>query len=171
MLKLLAKVITLGTIAILVKIGLVLATSRYENDYMGASRIKQALLKAPGVNRIILIGGSNLAFGIDSEGLEACTGRPVVNMGLQAALGLDYMFEEAAAGTRPGDVALIVPEYEHFCGGDPAGDGQILLSLLQFNPSAARYLRDERQWWHVLRAAAVINNRLWVHTILMRMAL
>ena len=44
--------------------------------------------------KIILAGGSNLAFGIDSKQLEETLGMPVVNLGLHAGLGLHFILEE-----------------------------------------------------------------------------
>ena len=154
---------------LLAKVALIISTRSYESDYLAESRVKQARLHASGQNRVILIGGSNLAFGIDSGVLEKSLGRPAANMGLHAALGLEYMLEEAAHGARPGDLAVLIPEYEHFYG-TTAGDGTTLLSLLRFNPSAARYLTDYRQWLNIARATAIVNNRQWLHTMFIRIA-
>ena len=40
--------------------------------------------------KIILIGNSNLAFGIDSEKIENSVGMPVVNLGLHGSLGNEF---------------------------------------------------------------------------------
>lgn len=61
--------------------------------------------------RIIFCGGSNLSFGINSPQIEAHTGLPVVNLGLNGALGLDFMLNETKAIARPSDIVIISSEY------------------------------------------------------------
>lgn len=76
---------------------------------------KTALLKKPTEKpRLILVGGSNLSFGIYSPILEEVLQRPVVNMGIHASYGLQFMMREAAPYIRPGDVVVLIPEYEHY---------------------------------------------------------
>src|SRR6185503_7764309 len=53
----------------------------------------QRLVSAPSP-RIILIGGSNLLFGIDSPMIEQQTRYHPVNMGLVGGLRLDYIINE-----------------------------------------------------------------------------
>jgi hypothetical protein len=166
MLRMISKVVLLGVLLILVKLALLWSTRAYEIDYIAESIAKEARLHGSGRNRVILVGGSNLAFGVDSSALEACTGRQLVNMGLHAGLGLNYMLEEAAHGPRPGDLVVIIPEYEHFFSDHT--DGPTLLSLVQFNPLAARYLRDLKQWLTLGQVIAEINNRKWLHTMYLR---
>lgn len=61
--------------------------------------------------RIVFCGGSNLAFGINSQQIEKQTGMPVVNLGLYAGFGLDFMLNEVKAVARPGDIVVVSPEY------------------------------------------------------------
>ncbi|MEO8235941.1 MAG: hypothetical protein ABI549_11050 [Flavobacterium sp.] len=70
------------------------------------SRIEK--IKSP---KLILAGGSNLAFGIDSGKLEKEFSIPVVNLGLHASLGLSFMLEELKHSIKVGDVVLLSPEY------------------------------------------------------------
>ncbi|HPG73671.1 MAG TPA: hypothetical protein PLM49_05215, partial [Bacteroidales bacterium] len=48
-------------------------------------------IKSP---KIIFAGGSNLPFGIDSKMIQDSLHTPVVNLGLHAGLGLDFMLNE-----------------------------------------------------------------------------
>lgn len=57
--------------------------------------------------RILLIGNSNLVFGIDSEKIEQETGIPVVNMGLHAGLGNAFLENMARYYAREGDYVII----------------------------------------------------------------
>ncbi|MBW8049759.1 MAG: hypothetical protein FVQ77_05360 [Cytophagales bacterium] len=65
-------------------------------------------LKSP---KIIIIGGSNIAFGIDSRTIEKKFDMPVVNMGVQGSLGYDYMLNEIKEYIHSEDIILIIPEY------------------------------------------------------------
>ncbi|MGH2507995.1 MAG: hypothetical protein ACRDHZ_11415, partial [Ktedonobacteraceae bacterium] len=67
--------------------------------------------------KIVLVGGSNLAFGVDSERLQAATGLDVVNMGVNRYFGLRYCLEEVKDSIKPGDIIVIAAEYENFYGG------------------------------------------------------
>jgi len=116
-----------------------------------------------GRGRVILIGGSGLAFGTDSAAISAAAGRPVVNMGMIAGLGLDYMLREAADGLRAGDLAVLIPEYE-VIGGGVRGHGPTFVNLLEFNPAAGRYM-GLRQWWMAAQAMAQTNGRQWANAV------
>ncbi len=65
-------------------------------------------LKSP---KIVFIGGSNLAFGLDSTFIENKFHIPVANMGICAPLGLRYILEEVKDNIKAGDVVVLVPEY------------------------------------------------------------
>lgn len=65
--------------------------------------------------KIVLVGGSNVALGIDSEVIENVMDRPVVNMGFGYILGLRYMLEEIKGNLASGDIVVIMPEYDFFC--------------------------------------------------------
>ena len=55
---------------------------QYEGNYQAATQDKVRLLKQTKGPKIVLIGNSNLAFGIDSAQIEQAFGMPVVNMGV-----------------------------------------------------------------------------------------
>src|SRR5258708_4132609 len=71
---------------------------RDPNDYLGASAEKEKRENSISRPKIILVGGSNLAFGINSEIIEKEFKMPVVNMGLHAGLGLEFTLNEAIGG-------------------------------------------------------------------------
>ncbi len=64
--------------------------------------------------RIVFVGGSNLAFGLDSAAIERSLGYNTVNMGLDLSLGLDFMLREIEPLLERGDVVVVSPEYEQF---------------------------------------------------------
>ena len=75
---------------------------------------KYRLLEAIESPKLVIAGGSNCAFGIDSLALTEALGIPVFNLGINAGFGLGRILEDAAPSLREGDVLLIIPEYSHF---------------------------------------------------------
>lgn len=84
------------------------------NDYNLASRLKHHRLASLQSKKIVLIGGSNLAYGIDSLLITRATGCPVVNMGMNGYLGARFMFDEAAPDLQRGDIVVVALEYDNF---------------------------------------------------------
>ena len=60
--------------------------------------------------RLVVIGGSSVAFGLDSKLAEAELGLPCVNFGLYAAFGLKPMLDLSLARLHRGDIVVIAPE-------------------------------------------------------------
>ncbi len=56
---------------------------------------------------LILVGNSNLAFGIDSELIEETLGMPVVNLGLHGGLGNKFHENIAKCDIDPGDIVVV----------------------------------------------------------------
>ena len=105
-----------------------------KDGYMASTIDKHHLIDSEKRPKIVLVGGSNLAFGTDSNFLEIRTGTPVVNMGIHAGLGLKFMLDEVKTKLNQGDVVLIVPEFEQFNG---MAQGRLLqhLQVLTVAPS------------------------------------
>jgi len=81
------------------------------DSFMVAMIDKHAYANSVKSPRIIFCGGSNLAFGINSKKIADSVGLPVVNLGLHAGLGLDFMLSEVKAVSRPSDIIIFSPEY------------------------------------------------------------
>ena len=62
-------------------------------------------------SRVLLAGGSNLAFGVDSKRLEDSLGLPVFNLGLHGGLGVRFMLNEVSDIMRKGDKVVLSIEY------------------------------------------------------------
>ena len=58
-----------------------------DDNYLAAVLEKDRLIRNTASPKIILVGGSNLAFGIDSRAIEDSLGIHVVNMGCTRGLG------------------------------------------------------------------------------------
>lgn len=80
---------------------------QYTGTYNASLIDKTERLMAAGGPGIVLIGNSNLVFGIDSELLEEKTGVPVVNMGLHGGLGNVFHEQMAKLNVRKGDIYII----------------------------------------------------------------
>ena len=117
-----------------------------ETNYLAATCEKHARLERASAPRVILVGGSNLAFGVDSARLEKALGREVVNMGLTAGLGIDFMLNEIEPDLKSGDTVVLSLEYDRFSGGyNPLN----LRQIVEYRPASFRYM-EFRQWNRVL---------------------
>ncbi|ABW30942.1 hypothetical protein [Acaryochloris marina] len=85
-----------------------------QKQYLAATIDKHALLKRQAKPRIIFVGGSNVAFGINSNFISSQLNHQPVNMGLHAALGLEYTLNEVEEKLASGDVVVVSLEYENF---------------------------------------------------------
>lgn len=72
-----------------------------------------------GGDRIVLIGGSGVHYGFSAEEVSRITGRNVVNFGVHAGLGLDYLLYRARKVLKPGDLAVLVIEPHLYWGMKP----------------------------------------------------
>jgi len=105
-------------------------TRATDDNYLAAVLEKDRLIRGTPSPKVILVGGSNLAFGIDSRMLQDSLGMPVVNMGLYAKLGLRYMLAQVKPYIAAGDVVTVVPEYDQFYGDFADGDHTLNTALL-----------------------------------------
>jgi hypothetical protein len=84
------------------------------DNYYLAGLDKNSLLQTQATPRLIFIGGSSMAFGVDSAFVaERCNYHPV-NMGLHLRIGLEFMLQETGPFLRLGDVVVVSPEYDAF---------------------------------------------------------
>ena len=57
--------------------------------------------------KIILVGNSNLAFGVDSQRIQEALGMPVVNMGLHGGLGNAFLENMGKLDISEGDIVVV----------------------------------------------------------------
>ncbi len=62
--------------------------------------------------KLVVLGGSSTFFGIKAAELQRELDVPTINGGTHAALGMAYLLESGKRLLKPGDTALVVPEYE-----------------------------------------------------------
>jgi hypothetical protein len=88
--------------------------------------------------RIILIGGSSLAFGTDSEMIHRATGQEVVNMGFHGGLGIQFYANEIKPYLGKGDTVIAI--FEHQLLADPNVGGLApIVEVTIFYPRAFCY--------------------------------
>lgn len=87
------------------------------NNYMASLIDKDERLRnAPGP-RMIFVGGSGLAFGMDSQFIAERYAYTPINYGLHAWLGPDFMLKHVGEHVRPGDVVVLCMEHLVLCRG------------------------------------------------------
>jgi len=91
----------------------VFAAKNVADPYISTLRLKHQHLANSPKPRLILVGGSGLAFGIQSELLKS--GLPAyspANLGLHAGMGLDFILADALREVGPADLVVLCLEYE-----------------------------------------------------------
>ena len=81
--------------------------SQYNQNYQAAFLDKIERLKSIDEPKIILVGNSNLSFGIDSQKLQDSMGMPVVNLGLHGGLGNAFHRNMAKYNIRKDDIVVL----------------------------------------------------------------
>lgn len=109
------------------------------DHYLAAIHDKRALLASTEPPRLILVGGSNIAFGIDSQRFEAPLGRPPINFGLHAALGLDVPLRLVEEAVGQGDIVVVCFEYALLATRYYQGGRETIAQLLEQWPGARHY--------------------------------
>ena len=89
-----------------------LSKPQYEASFNSALSDKIDRIKSIEGRKIVVVGGSSVAFGLDSEKLEQYTGIPVVNFGLYAAIGTKLMMDLADDYIGKGDIVVLAPELD-----------------------------------------------------------
>lgn len=110
-----------------------------KNNYLAAINIKHKRIEDIKNNKILFVGGSNLAFGIDSKKIEDALGQPIVNLGMHGGLGLNFMLNEAAAVIKNGDTVILSIEYYL----STEGDFKLQKEVTKYFPKANDYITTD----------------------------
>lgn len=76
--------------------------------------VKQKLASEIAAPKTIFLGGSSTMFSIDAKQVEQQTGRPAINMGLHASMGLDDLLSVGASVVRSGDILVLLLEPPYY---------------------------------------------------------
>ena len=111
MLNFIIKITTLITLIISTIGGIIFLQDDSEENYFAAITDKHKYAQSIQKPKIILAGGSSLAFGISSDSIENSLQRPVVNLGLYGGFGLDFILQETLSEVKKGDLVILSTEY------------------------------------------------------------
>lgn len=82
----------------------------YDDTFVGELSEKYDRLCSIESKKIVIVGGSSAAFGLDSRMIEDELGYEVVNFGLYADLGTKLMMDLSRASVNEGDIFILAPE-------------------------------------------------------------
>lgn len=106
--------IATGVLALLLPLVLMLFTAFfspvYDDSYYAALHKQWDRLNGVAGERVVLVGGSSVAFGTDCELFEELYHKPLVNVGLYGVYGTKMMMEASKSGIRAGDTVVLAPE-------------------------------------------------------------
>lgn len=110
--KLIAKLIFLfvlvvAVLALLTVIVFAWAAPQFGGEYTGVISHKIERAESIDEPKIVLVGNSNLAFGIDSKRIEEALDMPVVNMGGHGGLGNEFHINMGKNGIGEGDIVVV----------------------------------------------------------------
>lgn len=86
--------------------------AQYSKTFLGELTDKYKRLGSIEGPKIVVVGGSSVAFGLDSELLSEHIGMPVVNFGLYASLGTKIMLDLSEDYIGEGDIIVLAPELD-----------------------------------------------------------
>ncbi len=131
-----------------------------EDGYNRAFFSKRERLRNPDRDpALILVGGSNIAFGFNSEIIEDSLCIPVLNNGLHSQVGLKLMLDELVPYLIPGDQLVLSPEYEHFFD-DQAYGGQAMTDLFYLDPVLGKTFSPQQIKTVVLNTPGYFKSKI-----------
>jgi hypothetical protein len=137
-------------LTLMILVGMILPpTPRASTSLLFAKVEKNTLLKKVPLPRLILVGGSNLSFGINSQMLKDSLKLNPINTGIHASIGLKYMMNDVLDNIRAGDIVIIAPEYEQFYGNYADGGDELLRIVVDVDRESLDTL-DLKQWLNIL---------------------
>src|SRR5688572_20655592 len=111
----------------------------YKNHYMSSIEDKHKRVRQFSGPRLMFVGGSSTAFGLNCKRIESELKIPTENMAIIASLGLDFMLNEVEAEMREGDIVVLAPEYYL----SVEGVYEVKKFTAQCWPEAANYFKQD----------------------------
>ncbi len=142
--KLLLNLVILSIATLLICVAILKLMPPKEDNYMYALKDKHTRLASLKGPKLIIVGGSNTAFGVDSELLEKELQMPVVNMGIHVGLRLEYMLNEVKPAIGEGDLVVLLPEYTHLYYNVDAGFTKAFYRANEVFPEAMNYIQAKK---------------------------
>ena len=114
---------------------------QYNKGALASLIDKTNRLESIGEPKVVLIGNSNLTFGMDSKRLSEAIGMPVVNMGLHGGLGNAFHEEMAKLNVCSGDIYIIC--HTDYADDDSIGNEQLVWTAIENNFFLWRLIRTK----------------------------
>lgn len=122
---------------------------QYEGNYQAATQDKVRLLKQTKGPKIVLIGNSNLAFGIDSSLIEEAFGMPVINMGVHGGVGNAFNEQAALLNVDEGDLYIIC--HTNYDDADVIKNQKLAWITIENHPELYSFIRP-KDWPEMIKA-------------------
>jgi len=138
----------------------------YKKEYVAGIIPKMEKLKSIKIKKIVIIGGSNAAFGIDSDLMERQLKIPVVNMGLHAGLPTKYLFEQVKPYLNKEDILILTSEYDSFIGGHRWANmnGTEVPKVATYDFSGVRAIISDRTLFETTTTSIFNTIKLYIKT-------
>lgn len=128
----------------------------FREGYWGSLHDKMNRLKIIEEPKIVLVGNSNLSFGIQSELIEEELNMPVVNMGFHGGVGNAFHENMIKGYVNESDIVVI-------CHTSYSDDGNVenyLIALESIDDDLRLWnLVDKKEWWSLIKAIPTSINR------------
>jgi len=128
-------------------------------DYHGGVSAKEERLARLPSPKVVVIGGSNATFGLDSEVLERALCKPVVNMSIHASLGMEFMVNEVKDHLGKGD--LVITSFELSSYSEPIKDNEVHVLTVDRAPEALRAIPWYRRPRVIMNVAILRLQSAW----------
>lgn len=103
-------ILAILSVLLLPALAAILTPPVYSSTFVGVLDEKVERLSSIEGKKVVVIGGSSVAFGLDSALMEEYLGMPVVNFGLYAAIGTKAMLDLSLPHIGEGDIVVLAPE-------------------------------------------------------------
>ena len=136
-------------LALIVLFCFVIVMPQYLLNYQASLIDKNERLCSLDEAKIVLVGNSNWAFGVDSQKLEEAMGMPVVNMGMHGGIGNPFNEQAAVQNIHEGDIVII--SYSNFADGDIIKNPELAWITIENHPALWKYIRL-KDWPSMIKA-------------------
>jgi hypothetical protein len=148
--KFLTKTILFLLILIVVNLLLLFVIPKDRNHFLCEYDRKVELLKTTPQPRIILLGGSNIPYGVNTKMLVDSLHTNVVNFGMYGGIGIRLPLEDCLQYVKKGDSVVLQMEYHNFFNGGNGGDIAFIAFMVATDWKYLGML-NAKQVWNVLR--------------------
>ncbi len=137
---------------LLLAVALFMPNPVVQHNMLGALVDKHELLRKTGNigPRIVLIGGSNVSYGVDSKRIQEAMQMPVMNAGLHASLGMKFYLTDLQPYIRDGDMVVVIPEYSQYYTDSFYGNIELVSVLFDVDRACMKQI-GPGQWWHLMQ--------------------